>query len=92
MANFRTKLVLLEDSSRRSPHQAQPDTERLRLQLSTLPELSEAELVPNTPSTVIATVPMNSPRDRERVKALINNKVDGWSVIEESSYSVPKTF
>lgn len=92
MGEFRTRLVLLEDYARRAPNQTSPDTEDLKKQLASLPELGEVELAPNTQSTVIATVPMNSPRDREKVKALINRKVDGWQVIEESSYNLPKTF
>jgi hypothetical protein len=92
MGEFRTRLVLLEDYAHRVPNQAGPDTESLKKQLSHLPELGEVELAPDSQSTVIATVPMNSPRDREKVKALINEKVDGWQVIEESSYGLPKTF
>lgn len=92
MGEFRTRLVLLEDYDRRMPNQSTPDTEGLRKQLSSLPELGEVELAPDSQSTVIATVPMSSPRDREKVKALINEKVDGWRVIEESTYNLPKTF
>ncbi|MCO5162218.1 MAG: hypothetical protein M9939_13860 [Mesorhizobium sp.] len=92
MNEFRTRLVLLEDYARRSPNQASPDTADLKKKLSSLPELGEVELAPDSQSTVIATVPMKSPRDREKVKALINEKVDGWQVIEESTYNLPKTF
>jgi hypothetical protein len=32
---------------------------------------------------VFATVPARNQREREKLKALVNEKVDGWRVIEE---------
>lgn len=86
-----TKLLLVEDS-RGARSDAQPDYQGLQRQLNDVLGLGSVELTPYGKSTVYATVPARNQRDRERVKALLNEKVHGWKVIEEQSYSLPRTF
>jgi hypothetical protein len=86
----KARLVLLKDYK---PHAAVDEKlTDLRRQLQALPDFAEVELAPNGRSTVVASLPACDPRQRERLKALVNEKVAGWSVIEEASYSLPKTF
>lgn len=85
-----TKLLLLEDyKPGRSPA---PDFEDLRKQLTSLPGIDSVTLTPNGRSTVFATVPTFDQRDGERLKALVNEHLRGWRVIEEQSYGLPRTF
>ena len=86
----RAKLLLLKDYK---PGQgALPDLGELRSKLRALPGFDEVELEHNGRSTVFASVPARNQRECDRLKALVNDKVDGWRVIEESSYQVPTTF
>lgn len=85
----RTNLLLVEDFK---PGSAQPDVDGLRQQLSSLPGFSEIELTANGRSTVSVSVPARNQRERDRLKALVNERVDGWRVIEEQRYGLPSTF
>ncbi|MER8640183.1 hypothetical protein [Mesorhizobium sp. M1365] len=66
-----------------------PDYQGLREQLATLPGFDNVELTPAGRSGVFATVPARNELDRERLKELVNEKVQGWRVIEEQSYNLP---
>ncbi|MGO7265023.1 hypothetical protein [Rhizobium leguminosarum] len=84
-----TKLLLLDEHQQSRP---QNDYTELRRQLSSLPGFESVELTPNGRSTVFATVPAKNQRERERLKTLVNEKIKGWRVIEEQSYSLPSAF
>lgn len=87
LARFR----LLQDykSHARGQH---VDMDDLQRRLSSLPGFDHVELETGTPSTVIAKVPARNKRESDQLKALLNEKLEGWSVIEEQSYSLPITF
>jgi hypothetical protein len=86
----RAKLLLLKDYQ---PHEeSEPDLGELHRKLSALPGFDQVELEPNGHSTVFASVPARNQRECDRLKALVNDRIDGWRVIEEHSYQVPTTF
>ena len=85
----KAKMLLMEDYK---AGVTQPDLNALREQLTGLPGFSDAELTPNGRSSVYVSVPARNQKECDQLKALINDKVDGWSVIEEQSYGLPKTF
>jgi hypothetical protein len=86
----RTNLLLVNDYK---PAGKQPlDIDELRRKLSSLLGLDDVTLTPYTPSTVTASVPARNQRERDRLKALVNEKLDGWHVLEEQTYGLPKTF
>ncbi len=91
MPGPQAKLLLMKDFVK-GDFGSEADVEGLRQQLSTLPGFDQVELVPNTPSTVFASVPARNDRERETLKSLVNDKVVGWRVIEEQSYGLPSTF
>ncbi|MER8929191.1 hypothetical protein [Mesorhizobium sp. M0767] len=82
-----TKLLLLQDY--KPGRGITPDYQELREQLVSLPGFDNVELTPTGRSGVFATVPARNELDRERLKALVNEKVQGWRVIEEQSYDLP---
>lgn len=88
----RTKLLLVEDYVKEGAADTQPDVDGLRMQLLSLPGFDEVTLTPNGRSTVLASVPARNQRELDRLKTLVNERVDGWRVIEEQTYSLPKTF
>ena len=83
------KMLVVEDYKRGV---TKPDVDGLREKLIGLPEFADAELTPRGRSSVYVSVPARNQREREQLKTLINEKVDGWHVIEEQSYDLPKTF
>jgi hypothetical protein len=83
------KMLVIEDYK---PGLTKPDVDGLREKLTELPDFAEAELTPKGRSSVYVSVPARNENERDRLKALINEKIDGWSVIEEQSYGLPKTF
>lgn len=85
----RTKMLLMEDFRRGA---TTPDVDDLRKKLSGLPGFSGVELTPNGLSTVAVSVPARNQRESDQLKALVNEQVEGWKVIEEQSYELPKTF
>ena len=86
----RARLLLLRDYQ---PGQgSEPDLDELHGKLRALPGFDGVELEPNGRSTVLASVPARNQRECDRLKALVNDHVDGWQVIEEQSYQVPTTF
>lgn len=68
------------------------DLADLRNRLEELPGFDGVEVEAHTPSTVIATVPSASPREAEGLRRTVDERLDGWSIIEEQIYSVPRTF
>lgn len=87
VASFR----LLQDYKARADRRP-VDLDDLQRRLSTLPGFDQVELQAHTPSTVVAKVPARNKRESDRLKALVNERLEGWRVIEEQSYSLPKTF
>ena len=82
-------MLLLEDYK---PDGEQPDVDGLRRQLSSLPGFSEVELTPNTRSSVFVSVRARNQRELDNLKALVSEHVNGWRLVEEQSYDLPKTF
>jgi hypothetical protein len=87
----RASLTLLKDFNKGEPA-IEFAVEGLRAKLCALPGFEDVRLTPHGHSTVIASVPARTARDRERLKTLINEKIEGWQAIESQSYSLPKTF
>ena len=85
----KAKLLLLEAYRRGA---VAPDLDGLKRKLSALPGFDDVQLVPSGRSTVVASVPVSGPRERKALKDLVNERVDGWSVIDEGSYAKPTTF
>lgn len=84
------RLLLLKDYE---PGEGpEPDLGELKRKLRALPGFDEVELEPNGRSTVFASVPARNQRECDRLKALVNDRIDGWRVIEEQSYQLPTTF
>jgi hypothetical protein len=86
----RTELLLINDY--KPGGKRQPDIEDLLHKLRSLPGFDDVTLTPKTRSTVTASVSARNVRERDRLKALVNELVDGWSVLEEQTYQVPKAF
>lgn len=84
----RTSLLLMNEPKRG----AQPDVDGLLRMLRGLPGFADVTLTAETPATVTASVPARNQNDVNRLKALVNERVDGWHVLEESAYGLPKTF
>lgn len=70
----------------------QPDVDGLLRTLRGLPGFADVTLTAKTPATVTASVPARNQSEVDRLKALVNEKVDGWHVLEENAYGLPKTF
>lgn len=85
----RARLLLLKDYQAGMPALDLPE---LRSRLQTLPGFDEVELEPNGRSSVFASVPVRNQRECDRLKALVNDRIDGWRVIEEQTYQLPTTF
>ncbi len=86
----RTELLLINE---RNPGvERQPDIDELLRSLRNLPGFDDVTLTPKTRSTVTASVPARNMRERDRLKALVNERVDGWHVLEEQAYQLPRTF
>lgn len=68
------------------------DIADLRDRLQELPGFDGVEVEAHTPSTVIAMVPSASPSEAEGLRRAVDERLDGWSIIEEQFYSVPRTF
>ena len=63
----------------------------LSRKLRAIPGFDKAELVSSGRSTVVAYVPARGKRQQD-LKALVEDKVDGWHLIEPQSYQLPTTF
>ena len=87
----RSTLMLLKDF-KKGDAAIESALEGLRAKLRDLPGFDDVELRPHGRSTVLASVKARNTRDRDRLKALVNEKVDGWQAIESHSYALPKTF
>jgi hypothetical protein len=86
----RTELLLINDC--KPGVRRRPDIPALLQRLRSLPGFDDVTLTPKTPSTVTASVLARNQRERDQLKALVNEQVDGWHVLEESTYDLPKTF
>jgi hypothetical protein len=84
-------LLLIEDI-KTGVQQEQPDVVGLREQLKDLAGFADVNVVPNGRSTAYVTIPARNQRELDRLKAVIDKQVDGWHLLEESTYSLPKTF
>jgi hypothetical protein len=87
----RATLMLLKDF-KKGDAGIESALEGLRAKLCDLPGFDDVELQPHGRSTVLASVKARNASDREQLKALVNEKVDGWQAIESQSYNLPKTF
>jgi hypothetical protein len=87
---WETRLLLLEDFKPGGARE--PDIEDLRRQLTSISGVDRVTLTPNGRSTVLANVPAATRPNRARLKALLNERLHGWRVIEEQSYGLPSTF
>lgn len=85
------RLQLVQDF-RPKALRAAVDLADLRDRLGQLPGFEGVEVTAHTPSTVIATVPSAGPREAEGLRRTVDEKLDGWSTIEEQTYSLPRTF
>lgn len=86
----RVKFLLLNDF--RTPTGSEEQLDDLRHQLKALPDFEQVELSPSGRSAVVALVPARNQRQCDRLKALVNEKVSGWRVIDEQDYELPATF
>jgi hypothetical protein len=68
---------------------ADGDLDDLRRKLMALPDFAQVELAPDGKSTILALVPARNQMQINRLKALVNEKVTGWRVLEEQSYPPP---
>lgn len=68
-----------------------PSLAALRKQLGKLAGLADFQLDQHGESTVELTVPARNGWERDRIKALVDTRVDGWKVIEHQSYALPKS-
>ena len=89
-ASGKARMLLLKDV----PLPIDPERELLdlRCQLSSLPEFQDVELSQNGRSTVLLCVPAANKRKLDRLRAVANRKLRGWKVVDEQSYSLPRTF
>ncbi len=85
------RFLLLQDFEPRADR-PNIDLGDLQRRLSSLPGFAHVELEAGTPSTVVAKVPARNKRESDRLKALVNERLEGWRVIEEQRYSLPTTF
>ena len=88
--DHRANLVLLRDFKPSAKPEEQ--LQDLRRQLEALPDFAQVQLQPNSNSTVIASVPSRNQNDTERLKALVDEKVSGWRIIDGGGYRLPNTF
>lgn len=86
----KARLVLLKESW--LPVNADDELSDLRHQLCLIPEFHDMELCRNGLSTVLVFVPAANKRQVDRLKAVANEKLHGWKIIDEQSYSLPTTF
>lgn len=87
-----TRLLLIEDFDGARGVPVEPDLAGLREQLAKLPGFDLVELTPYGRQSVLAAVPARNQRERDRLKAMVLERVKGWKLIEEQSYGLPKTF
>ena len=87
-----TRLLLIEDFDGARGGAIEPDLEGLREQLVKLPGFDLVELTPYGRQSVFAAVPARNQRERDRLKAMVLERVKGWKLSEEQSYGLPKTF
>lgn len=92
MSSPKTQLLLVEDL----PHQraSDPSTvlDELRLRLEQITGASSVEVAAQGVSTAVATLPARNARERDRLKALLSQHLDGWRVVETQQYNLPRTF
>lgn len=85
-------LLLLDISERTNPARREADFEGLSRQLRQIPEFSEVEVNPRGRSMAVAKVPARNMGERDRLVALLGERLSGWRVVEESTYGLPETF
>jgi len=83
-----TTLLLLSDLALAGKT---PNLAALRKKLKELMPAETFEIDPMVGSTVEITIPARNSWERDRIKGLVNAKVDGWKVIERQSYGLPKS-
>jgi len=86
----RARLLLLKDHEPGAS--IADDLDALAHDLEELLGSHDVELEAQGNSTVAASVPARNNRERERLKALVNDRLAGWRVIEEQGYRLPTTF
>jgi hypothetical protein len=86
----RVKILLLKEFRNKAGWEQL--IEELRGKLEALPDFEHVKLAPTGESVVEAWVPARNKMQRDRLKALVNDKIDGWSVLDEQPYGLPRTF
>lgn len=86
----RARFVLLREFRPSPPTGV--DLNDLRRQLDAVPDLQGVEIASGGRSTVVASVPARNHRQKERLKALLGERIQGWRVIDEQKYQLPATF
>jgi len=87
-----TRLLLIEDYDGARGVEVESDLEGLREQLLKLPGFDLVELTQCGRQSVFAAVPARNQRERDRLKATVQERVKGWKLIEEQGYGLPRTF
>lgn len=86
------QLFLLEDFAAQRGRTASPDYDALRMRLEEILGQRAVELHPQGRSVVAATVNARNQRELEKLRELVQEQLRGWSVIEQSQLSLPRTF
>ena len=85
-------LLLLKDFKPGQFGVLESDLATLHGMLTRIPGFEHVILNKEGESTVAASVPARTERDRAKLKSIVSDRVPGWQVIEPSIYRVPTIF
>ena len=86
------QMLLVEDFAPKRASDQSIVLDELRARLEKITGVSTVEVAARGRSTAVATLPARNARERDRLKNLLTQHLEGWKVVEAQQYSLPQTF
>jgi hypothetical protein len=87
-----TQVLLVEDFGHQRHSDPSTVLNELRTRLEEITGVSAVEVTARGLSSAVAVLPAKNQRESDRLKDLLKQKLDGWTVVEAQQYRLPQTF
>lgn len=92
MSTPSTQLLLVEQFGHQRHADPSVAMDELRVRVEEITGVSAVEVTARGESSVVAVLPARNQRESDRLKDLLRQQLDGWTVVEAQQYRLPQTF